>query len=163
MKSQTSSKNRIEAGIGQGVITKAPDVIFVRALGSCVAVTLYDGVRKIGGMAHIMLPLSPGANGKEPYHYADTAIRALLANLCAKGAQKRSLKAKAVGGAQMFCSETDGGIGFENIASVKSILQREGIPLMAEDTGGNRGRNAEFHLDSGKMKVTAIGQMAKEI
>ncbi len=155
-----------EAGIGQGVVAKAPDMVFARALGSCVAVILYDPNKKIGGMAHVMLPDSTNARYMDnPYRYADSAVTTLLESICEKGANKFRLKAKAVGGAQLFnADETmEKPIGDQNIAMVKVALHKAGLNLIAEDMGGKRGRNVKFFLDSGKVQVAIIGQQPKEL
>jgi len=57
----------------------------------------------------------------------------------------------------------DTGIGKQNVVSVKRILRRERIALIGEDTGGHHGRSVEFHLDSGRVIVMAIGREEREI
>ena len=159
-------QDKLEVGMGRGVVTRAPHIISSLGLGSCVVVTLHDTKRKIGGLAHIMLPDSNSLNGlRPPYQCADTAIAALLNGLQSKGVMRRAVVAKMVGGAQMFACDEDSstGIGEQNIISIKHILSRERIPLIGEDTGGRYGRNVEFYLDSGKVVVKAIGREAREI
>lgn len=152
--------------MGNGVVTKAPHVISSLGLGSCVVVALYDTKRRVGGLAHIMLPESISLNGnRSSYQCADTAIPALLKGLRRRGSRKDDIVAKMVGGAQMFSSYqgTDKGIGAENIRKIKRILKEERIPLKGEDIGGHHGRSVEFHLDSGKFIVVAIGKEYREI
>ncbi len=144
----------------------APHIILSSGLGSCVVVTLYDSKQKLGGLAHIMLPASISLNGYHPpYKYADTAIATLIKELRSMRASPRNMVAKLVGGAKMFLSSDDfgPGIGGQNIISIKRILTRRRIPVIAENTGGNYGRNVEFYLDSGKVMVKAIGRETKEI
>jgi len=160
------SKDKIQVSMGEGVVARAPQVVSSTGLGSCVAVTLYDRQRRIGGLAHIALPDSVSLNGHlGPYRCANTAIATLLNKLRAREATKSGIVAKMVGGARMFASYDDSetGIGEQNIVSVKHLLTREGIPLIGEDTGGHRGRSVEFHLDSGKLTVMVIGEEDKEI
>ncbi len=152
--------------MGQGVVAEAPHIISSSGLGSCVVVTLYDTKRKLGGLAHIMLPDSNSLNGYHPaYQCADTAIASLIKELRIKRATPSDMVAKLVGGARMFISSDDSspGIGEQNIISVKCILKRKRIPLIAENTGGNYGRSVEFYLDSGRVTVKAIGQEVKQI
>ena len=52
--------NRIEVGMGEGAVAVDPQVLSSPGIGSCVAVALYDSERRIGGMAHVMLPDSAG-------------------------------------------------------------------------------------------------------
>ena len=153
-------------GMGHGVVTMAPNIISCQGLGSCVVVAIYDARRKIGGIAHIMLPDSKDLNGHhKPYECADTAIAELLEGLQSVEADPRELSAKIVGGASMFASdeESNMSVGEQNIMSIKSILRKKGIPLMGADVGSNYGRSIEFHLDSGKLIVMAIGRADRVI
>ena len=163
-----------KCAMGEGVVTQAPHIISSVGLGSCVAVTFYDTSRKIGGLAHIMLPnriRNPQSairneEVRNPqYQCADTAIAALLEELRSKGAVRQDLVAKMVGGAQMFSSYdgSNSGVGKQNLMSIKRILDRERIPLIGEDVGGHHGRNIEFYLGSGKVIVMAMGKGDREI
>ena len=159
-------QEKIEVSMGRRVVTRAPHVILSSGLGSCVVVTLYDTERKLGGLAHIMLPDSNSLNGYHPpYKCADTAIAALIKELRTMMASPRYMVAKLVGGAKMFTSSEDfsPGVGEQNIISVKRILKRKRIPVIGENTGGNGGRSVEFCLDSGKVTLKAIGQEVREI
>ena len=158
--------NRIELRMGEGVVTGAPHIISSLGLGSCVVVILYDSQRKIGGVAHIMLPDSNSVNGYHtPYQCANTAITALIEEMRDTEATRQNLMAKMVGGARMF-ADYDGsstGIGDQNIMNIKQLLERERIALIGEQIGGNYGRSIEFYLDSGKVIVRAVGKEDKEI
>ena len=159
-------QNEIEVSMGRGAVTRAPDIILCSGLGSCVAIALYDAQWRIGGLAHVMLPNSNSLNGYHPsYKYADTAIATLIKELQSMRATIHSMVAKLVGGARMFPSSDDfsPGIGEQNIASVKSILEQKRIPVIGENTGGDYGRSVEFYLDSGKVMVRAIGREDREI
>lgn len=153
--------------MGTGVVTRAPHIISSTGLGSCVAVALYDAQRKIGGLAHIMLPDSAGlSNGcPTPYRCADTAITALLDRLRNNGTFQRDIIAMIVGGARMFSCYEDAGadIGEQNITSVARLLTEERIRLIGAETGGHHGRSVVFDLDSGSLVVTAIGQEPRTI
>ena len=152
--------------MGKGAVTRAPHIISSSGLGSCVVVTLYDAKRKLGGLAHVMLPDSKNLNGyHSPYQCADTAIATLIKELRTMRASPRDMVAKLVGGARMFLYSDDfsQGIGEQNINSVKRILKHERIPVIGENAGGNYGRSVEFYLDSGKVMVKSIGQEVKEI
>jgi len=159
-------QSKIEVTMGKGTVTRAPHIISSSGLGSCVVVTLYDTRRKLGGLAHIMLPDSSSLNGYHPpYQCADTAIAALIKGLRSMRASPQDVVAKLVGGARMFISSDDfgPGIGGQNLISVKRILKRRRIPVIAENTGGNYGRSVEFYLDSGKVMVRAIGREDRKL
>jgi chemotaxis protein CheD len=139
-------------------------------LGSCVAVAIFDPLKKIGGLAHVMLPDSrgkpppDGAAGK----FADIAVPKLVDELLGMGARRNGLKCKIVGGAQMFempgsqrkdsviASGPPAHIGARNIEAVKGELEKLKLPLVGEDTGGNYGRTVRFNSSTGEVEVSSI-------
>ena len=156
----------LEVSMGGGIISRSPDIILSRGLGSCVAVTIYDSRNKTGGLSHIMMPDSlRHASCDVPCRYADTAIAYLLEGLEAESVEKKSLVAKIVGGAQMFKKpdQINTGIGATNIAAVKILLQQEKIPVVGEDTGGCVGRSVEFDLEYGKLTVIMLGGIRRSV
>jgi len=161
--------NTIPVGISDYKTSKAPDMLVTYALGSCVGITLYDSASNIGGLSHIMLPSSSlKVNGiiDDRMKYADTAIPDLIAELESHGARRSSLKAKIIGGANMF--NTTGTsfvdtIGDRNIEAVRTVLNQLGIPLIAEDVGANYGRTVYFQLEDGKVRVQSLGNKINEI
>ncbi len=46
----------IKVGMADLNICKSPDIITTIGLGSCIGLTFYDPVSKIGGLVHYMLP-----------------------------------------------------------------------------------------------------------
>lgn len=151
-------KNTFTIGIADMNIAKGEDVLVTFALGSCVAICLYDAEKKIAGMAHIMLPdskqLANGAN--QPLKFADTALIELLKVMQQNGARSSVLIAKIAGGAQMFAETGNsplGNIGGRNTQAVKDGLARFRIPIIAEDTGKNFGRTCYFDASTGTMLI----------
>jgi len=112
----------------------------VTVLGSCVGVCLYDKVELIGGMNHYLLPLWNG-NGLESPKYGNVAIPKLIENMENIGCLRRNMEAKIFGGANIHRSNSEGQlIGQKNVLIAKEVLREWGIPIKAEDTGGNNGR-----------------------
>ena len=84
-------------------VCKAPDGLTTLGLGSCIGLTLYDPVTKIGGMVHYMLPDSTKvSNNSNKAKFADTGIEELLKKVIAAGASKTRLVAKIAGGADLY-------------------------------------------------------------
>ncbi|MGB4314045.1 MAG: chemotaxis protein CheD [bacterium] len=150
-------------------IARAPAILMTIGLGSCVGVTLYDPVIKLGGLAHIVLPYQRmgSADGK-PGKYADRAIAFLLEELISRGAVKQRLEAKLAGGAQMFAnkgSETSEilKVGQRNVEAARKILGEIGIKIVAADTGGNYGRTIELETETGALRIKTIAHGEKYI
>ncbi|MGA4720232.1 chemotaxis protein CheD [Fictibacillus nanhaiensis] len=158
----------IKVGIADINLVSPPNTIRTTGLGSCVGVILFDQVKKIAGMAHIMLPDSslsktPTLNeGK----YADTAIKSLYDMLIKSGANRKGLKAKIAGGAQMF-KFTSGSemmrIGPRNVERVKEELSALKIPLLASDVGGSSGRTIEFNPENTLLTIKTVNAGTKVI
>ncbi len=157
----------IRVGMADYKVGRAPSVLISYGLGSCIGISLYDPQTKIGGLLHIMLPDSNQARASDnPAKFADTGLPLMLNDVIAMGASKSRLVAKIAGGAQMFAfsNATDiMRVGTRNADTVKKILQRMGIRLIAEDTGGNYGRTVQIDLSNGVYKVKTIDRGEKDI
>ncbi|MGN0350447.1 MAG: chemotaxis protein CheD [Roseburia sp.] len=157
----------IKVGMADLNICKAPDVITTLGLGSCIGLTFYDPVTKIGGMVHYMLPDSTKVkNNSNIAKFGDTGIEELLKRVVAAGASRTRLVAKIAGGAKMFevSGLSDiGNIGARNAEAAKMKLKELGIRLVAEDTGLNYGRTVELHCDTGEFYIKAVGKPLKII
>ena len=159
-------------GIAQLHVSNAPGRIVTIGLGSCVGVVLYDTVKHIGGMVHIMLSdskkfaINRMGEVTNKGKYADTGIEELLTQMLAAGADKGNIVAKIAGGAQMF-EIKDGtdilSIGEKNIEAVKTVLKGYDIPIIAEDTGLDYGRTIELNLEDGSLLVKTVTNKDKII
>lgn len=164
----SSTGKVVKVGIAQMDVVKSPDTIRTSGLGSCVGVVLYDEVKKVAGLVHVMLPDS-SLNRTETINaakFADTGIQALIDMLLLEGVQKFRIKAKIAGGAQMFKFASDNDtmrIGPRNVEAVKKELKKYGIPIVAEDTGGNSGRTIEFDPSTSKLMIRTVNQGVSEI
>lgn len=143
-------------------------ILRTTGLGSCVGLTLYDPLLKIGGMAHVMLPSSSIAREGQLNlaKYADTALPVLVNKLKGMGAAQNRLVAKLAGGAQMFAMAGSGDtmrIGPRNVESCKEGLEQLRIPLIAEDTGGNYGRTVELDCTTGIFIIRSVQKGIKEL
>ncbi len=146
--------------VGDLKVGTAGSTLLTLGLGSCVAVALYDALRKIGGLAHVLLPdpshaRSPGPPGR----FASSAVDALLTMMIAEGADRSRIFARIAGGASMFENLAAAGtasLGARNVAAVKESLERARIPLRAQDVGGGFGRSVYFRLSDGRLLIRSI-------
>lgn len=133
-----------------GIHASATPTQITTTLGSCVAVCLWDARLRIGGMNHFLLP-SATSPENDSLRYGDLATAALLQRLDAFGCHRRNLSAKVFGGAALFKSEQQykNSLGAQNVAKALALLEIARIPVLAQDTGGNRGRKVVFNTDDG--------------
>ena len=89
-------------GLGEVKVSKDPETVLAcLGLGSCVAVSMFDPVAKVGAMAHIVLPKSHGKTGERAGRYADVAVPIMLEKIRGLGAANSRLGICLAGGAQM--------------------------------------------------------------
>jgi len=146
----------IQVGISEFVVTENDSTLKSYGLGSCVAITLYDDEANIGGLAHVMLPSGDESESDDPNpgKYADTAIRAMLRRMVEQGATYTAVEAKIVGGGDMFEFDSFGdGVGHRNVEAAKRELDKLGVPVVAEDVGGKKGRTVEFEAGTGEVTI----------
>ncbi len=150
----------IEVGMAEMRISSAPGVMVTRGLGSCVGITLYDPIKKIGALAHPMLPDIDKARVKSnPAKFVNSVIDMMVKEFTSKGCKIHSLKAKVFGGGHMFSAipyDSPFNIGIKNVNKVKEVFNSLKIKIVAEDTGGNYGRTIEFDLSTGLVKVRTL-------
>lgn len=160
----------VNVGVAEMKVSGNSDTLASYGLGSCVAVAIYDPVRKVGGLAHVMLPESRGRDypPPQPGKFANVAVPRLVEQLLELGARQGRLRCKIVGGAQMFelpgSRNSEAGlacgpsanIGSRNVQAVKRALEELKVPVVGEETGGNHGRTVKFDTSKGEMEITSI-------
>lgn len=154
-------QNSIMVKMAEYRVAYNPTNLSTWTLGSCVAIILFDPYRRIGGLAHCMLPEPHGAVDSTG-RYVTTAIPEMIKDLKKFGVQEKMLRAAIVGGASVLklssISTRDnlGNIGLRNARKAKSVLHSLGIPLDVDETGGNKGRNLLFKPVTGEVLVAYI-------
>jgi len=159
-------EKELKVGIGDMKLTRNEGRIITYALGSCIGISFYDPRIRLGALLHIMLPSRFSANDPNVFKYADTGIRETLRKLTAFGLMKQRTVVKIAGGAKMFeiSGNSDfGNIGQRNTASVKKVLQEEGLRIMAEDTGGSYARTMLLNIVTGDVTIRTFGRPEKHL
>ncbi|HXY42246.1 MAG TPA: chemotaxis protein CheD [Vicinamibacteria bacterium] len=141
-----------------GQVFVSPDPAEVTTvLGSCVAVCVFDRVGRRGGANHFLLPLCAG-DGQSSARFGNVAVRKLIERMLALGSLKQDLEAKVFGGACTVeaLHRSDGHLGTKNAEVALRTLRQEGVPVVADDVGGRRGRRLVFRTDTGVALVRLI-------
>lgn len=158
----------ILVGMADLNVCESPDALKTIGLGSCVGIVLYDSIYKVGGLAHIMLPDSTLiSNNDNVAKFVDTGTETLINLLVSKyNVNRRRLKAKIAGGAQMFNfgnkNETLK-IGNRNIEATRHNLALHRIPIVSEDVGENYGRTITFYPNTCELTIKSHGRPEKII
>jgi len=149
----------ITLGIGEWAVTSEPsDIIKTYALGSCVAVMIYDTKNRIAGMVHVALPESSVDKDKArllPGYFADTGVSTMIEEMKRRGVVRAHVWVKLAGGASVMDPNGVFDIGKRNILAVKRNLWRSSLGPIAEDTGGSISRTVLMTVADGEVSLSS--------
>ncbi len=139
------------------------DVLVTHALGSCLGVTIHDPAAHVGGLLHVMLPIStidPKRGKENPYMFVDTGVPKLFIECYKAGARKERLHVNVAGGACTRCDEEEDyfQIGKRNFIMLKKLFWKNSVLLRAHDVGGRESRTLSLDIGSGEVAVTTNGK-----
>ncbi len=148
---------RLDVGIGDLSVATGEKEIKTYALGSCVALVVWDSALKAGGMVHIALPESQINLDKakeKPGYFADTGCPLLFSELKRLGANRKTCWVKMIGGSSILDENNTFDIGRRNALAVKKYLWKIGLALTSEDCGGNISRTVSLLVPTGELAIT---------
>ena len=149
----------ITVGIGEWAVSRnGEDTIKTYALGSCVAVMIYDVKVRVGGLIHIALPESsvdPKKASVQPGYFADTGLPHMIEEMKKLGASRTGVWVKLAGGASVMDASGYFDIGKRNVLAIKRILWKSSLGPVAEDTGGSNSRTVAFSLSDGAVVLSS--------
>ncbi len=144
---------------GEYEVTDGEDAL-VTLLGSCVAACVRDPALGLGGMNHFMLPDDERGGGTANARYGAYAMEVLINELIKRGAQRRRLEAKVFGGGNVMRGFTQNRVGDRNAQFVLEYLDREQIPIVAQDLGDAYARKVAFWVRTGRVLVRHLPMAA---
>ncbi len=154
-------EQRMVVGGGEFVVSNNPCLVLAAySLGSCIGLTVFDPVARVGGLLHLMLPdssLNPTRAVQQPGLFADSGIPALFRTAYQMNAGKHRMVICAAGGAQIMDPEGTFNIGRRNQDAVVELLQRHGLQIKASRLGGSAGRTLMLDVRTGRVWTREAG------
>jgi chemotaxis protein CheD len=154
-------RKTLVVGVADMVVSNDPSADLVTySLGSCLGITVYDPMNKVGGLLHIMLPdsnIDPVKAARKPYMFVDTGVPRLFQAVCSLGAQRSRLAVKVAGGMQSFDKKSLFNISERNQQALAGLLARNGYAIHGQDIGGVSSRTLRLDLTTGKVTVKTPG------
>lgn len=153
--------NRYFLKPGHILITGEPTTILT-VLGTAVAVTLFDPIRKFGGMNHFVHPVLE-ENVSPTALYAKPATVKLIRMFNELGAVTENLEAQIFGGAVPLEKDSERRVlGEDNIEAAENILREQGIKIVGRETGGYHGRKIMFNSSTGEVIIAKVEKIRKD-
>jgi chemotaxis protein CheD len=136
--------------------TSQEDEIISTVIGSCISVALYDRKNCFGGLNHFMLARDCGTkittSRQEKGCFGEYAVKQLIDDMIANGADYDSLVAKVFGGSSLLNISGSGNqVSDVNIQFAFEYLENEKIPVIGSDTGGSEPRKIFFETKTAKI------------
>lgn len=150
----------IDVNTGEVKTAKKPATLRSLAIGSCVVVTALNLKRKIGAMAHIMLPGIASQHSLEKTKYAFDGIEQLLNQMFKAGANTDETEFCLIGGGNVLKKEDDT-ICEANIDSTTRILREKNIAVRASALGGTERRSVFMDIENGCISYTEGDEQEK--
>jgi chemotaxis protein CheD len=155
-----SGPTEVRVKVADYAVAGGSTLLITVGLGSCVAIALHDPQAHVGGLAHVLLPSTGMSQDRSNRaKFPSTAVPLLCDRMQALGARTGRLRAKIVGGASMFTSLLSASglqIGERNVVATRAALEHAGIPIIAQEVGGDYGRSVYFHVDDGRLVVKSL-------
>lgn len=142
--------------------SQAEDVLVTYALGSCLGITLYDPVARVGGLLHVMLPMSkldPARAEQNPFVFVDTGLPRLLREVMTLGARRERLTVRVAGGAHTHGNADNDlfQIGKRNVVILQNLARNLGLTQIRYDVGGTQARTMSISLTTGVVELRSGG------
>jgi chemotaxis protein CheD len=156
-------------GIGEfAVSNEAADTIVTHALGSCIAVCIWDKSAVVGGLLHFLLPdaaVNPERARSQPATFANTGLPLFFQAAYALGLDKKRCRVRLIGGAEIggLGGANSLNVGKRNLLAARNILWRNGLLIEAEATGGSIPRSVALHVSGGRIDVTSGRDLIHEM
>ncbi len=146
------------ARLGEYIVSdREDDILRTFALASCVAVTVYNPVKRVAGMIHLVLPTPLNNNDREerPGYFAETGIPLLISTMCTKySCRKEDLHVQIYGGADSRFHNNIYNVGRRNIEVVKYMLHVLGLKIHKADLHGYESRTLVMDVKTGLVRVS---------
>ncbi len=147
-------KEVIDISMGEVKVAGAGTILRSNAIGSCIVIAAYDSSKKVGAMAHIMLPgRAPKDADSERTRYAADAIDEMIDRMTRTGANQCDLEVCLVGAGNVLKKQDDT-ICKDNIESTTDLLEKKHIPVRAAALGGTERKGVSLYVGSGSIFYT---------
>jgi chemotaxis protein CheD len=154
-------RKTLVVGVADMVVSNDSAAVLVTySLGSCLGITVYDPVQKVGGLLHIMLPdskINAEKAASAPSMFVDTGVPRLFHAFYNLGGDKRRVVIKVAGGAQLLDERGVFNIGERNFQAFTALLARNGYSVQGQNVGGLSSRTLRLDLTTGDVTIKSAG------
>jgi len=155
-------KEVIYVNTGEVKVAAGKAILKAIAIGSCIVVAAIDSKKRIGAMAHVMLPGRAPRQFLEKTKYAFDAIEKMLGRMLEAGSNVDDIEVCLVGAGNVLEKENDT-ICDANIESVTGIMKEKGICIKASVLGGIERKGVVLDTEAGSICYTEGDEKEKTL
>ncbi len=137
------------------------DRIITFSLGSCLGVTIFDPILKVGGIIHCMLPNSKLNEEKakdRPEMFVNTGLTLMLQEFFNAGSSRRDLIIKLAGAAAVLNDNQFFKVGERNYQCALKFFEKNKLDIAAEDVLGTDSRTLSLYMATGTTTIRSYGR-----
>lgn len=162
-----SPLSRVIVGIADMAVSNNVGVrLATYSLGSCLGISIYDPVVKVGGLIHVMLPdsrIDPSKGELQPAMFCNTGVPTMLEAARHIHAARSRLQVCVAGGAQVMDDTGYFSIGKRNYEMLSRVLNDYDLSIHAQEVGGLVSRSMMIDIATGEVRLKASGQSEEEL
>ena len=137
--------------VGKGNID---NILISNGIGSCIVIAAFNIKKRIGAMAHVMLPgKAPITENQNKTKYAEDAIEKLLQFMAINMDEFSNIEVCLIGAGNVL-KKTDDTICKNNVLSIIALLKKLKIKVSATSLGGYLRRTVRFNIETGEIFYT---------
>jgi chemotaxis protein CheD len=160
-------ERKLVVGVGGLAVSNNQSMVLATySLGSCIGVTIYDPVARVGGLLHAMLPdssINMAKATEQPAMFVDTGLPALFRAAYELSVLKHRVHICVAGGAQFLDKSGFFNIGQRNYACLMDVLRKHGLVIKAEQVGGTVSRTVHLSLATGEVRLKTSGEASETV
>lgn len=160
--SASGFQQKLVVGMADLAVANNPSLTLTTySLGSCLGVSIYDPVTRVGGLLHAMLPDSSISEEKaqsKPAMFLDTGMPRLMDSARQMRFDCNRAIVCVAGGSQIMDTQGFFNIGRRNQDALRDWLSRQRLRVTAQDVGGTVNRTMSLRLITGEVRLKISGQ-----
>ena len=167
---RTELQNSVDVTLMPGGLYLSQEPRIIKTiLGSCISMIFYNRRHRVSAISHAQLPVDKvyvpctrqcpskcykAADKKLIYKYVSCSSEYILEQLKVRGIRLNEIEVKLFGGSNVLkTARSEKKVGKKNIEAAYDIINKYRLKLVAEDTGGNKGRTLFLKSDTGEVWV----------
>jgi chemotaxis protein CheD len=143
----------IDVQTGEVKVAREDAELVTKAIGSCIAIAAFNKEKKIGGLAHVMLPGRAPAEASSEMRYAENAMDELVRLMEEYGSTAKDIQL-CIAGAANVLERPNETICELNVRSVIAAARGRGLMILARSLRGSKRRCVRFIVGTGSVYCT---------